>query len=90
MKELKLFLEALSNVLGKSATFFNVTSNTLDTRYPILKKCNLKVIALDKEYREEIVNIDKVANIAESTLEDTYREMQKETIEYLLKYYNVQ
>lgn len=90
MKELKLFTIALANVLGKPTTFFSVVSSTVDTRYPILKKCCLKIFIMNKECQEEIFTLDKTVNIVESSIEETYETMQREAMEYLLKYYNVQ
>lgn len=45
---------------------------------------------MNKECQEEIFTLDKTVNIVESSIEETYETMQREAMEYLLKYYNVQ
>lgn len=86
MKELKLFLTALSNVLGKPLGYFKVVFRTTNTRYPVIKKCCLQV--MDKDCIE-IFSATLGCNISLETTEDTYKKLQVQAIEYLLKLYNV-
>lgn len=87
MKELKLFLTALSNVLGKPLGFFRAVSRTTNTRYPAIKQCYLQV--MDKDCTD-IFSATLGCNITLETTEDTYKKLQVQAIEYLLKLYKIQ
>lgn len=90
MKELDIFLKALSNVLNNKRGFYIPRLYTKPSKFGAVKSTTIEVWCVDGEYKQLISSSSRTENIDSKEKEDEIKNLlMQETIENILKWYGL-